>query len=300
MEVAMAELAQRFGARLHERYPLAALTSFRIGGPGDLVLEVEDEGELMAALAVASRHEVPSFVLGAGTNLLVSDRGIRGLVIRLGRGFSTISFDGLEVSAGAAARFSDLVYAALERGLGGLEYGEGIPGTVGGALIMNAGAFGGELAPVVTAVRGVTAAGQPRRLSPAEVNFGYRRSLLPGGFIVSGVEMRLLPGDRAALLAKAAELRARRAGRQPKELPNAGSVFKNPPGNFAGRLLEECGLKGERIGDAAFSERHANFIVNLGQARAADVRALIELARKRVEEQTGVRLEPEVRLVGEW
>jgi UDP-N-acetylmuramate dehydrogenase len=295
-----AELTARFGARVERGQPLAALTSFRIGGPADFALEVADEQELAAALAAACRHQVPAFCLGTGTNLLVSDRGVRGLVVRLGTAFRQMHFDGCQVSAGAAVQFGELVASAVARGLAGLEFGEGIPGSVGGALIMNAGAFGGEMAPVVSAVRGADPDGQLRTLGKDEIGFFYRRSLLPPGFVVAAVEFDLVPGDREALLAKVAELKARRAARQPRGVPNAGSIFKNPPGNFAGRLLESCGLKGERIGGAAFSEQHANFIVNLGGARASEVRALMDLARQRVEQQTGVRLEPEVKLVGEW
>jgi UDP-N-acetylmuramate dehydrogenase len=295
-----AELRARFGARVSRGQPLAELTSFRIGGPADFALEVNHEQELGAALAAASHHRVPAFCLGTGTNILVSDRGVRGLVIRLGSGFREVHFDGCRAKAGAAVQFGELVAQAVAHGLAGLEFGEGIPGSVGGALIMNAGAFGGEMAPVVSAVRGADPDGRLRTLAKDEIEFLYRRSILPPGFIVSAVEFDLVRGDRDALSTKVAELKTKRAARQPLGMPNAGSIFKNPPGNFAGRLLEKCGLKGERRGGAAFSERHANFIVNLGGAQASEVRELIELARRRVEEQTGVRLEPEVKLVGEW
>ncbi len=295
-----AELAQSFGARVERGRPLAALTSFRIGGPADFLLEVGDEQELADALAIAARHSMPAFCLGTGTNLLISDRGVRGLVLRLGAGFRQVQFNGCRARAGAAVPFGELVAQAVAHGLAGLEFGEGIPGSVGGALIMNAGAFGGELAPVVSAVRGAQRDGTLRTLGKDEIGFSYRRSVLPPGFIVAAVQFDLIAGDRAALQAKVAELKAKRAARQPQGVPNAGSIFKNPPGHFAGRLLEACGLKGERIGGAAFSHQHANFIVNLGGARAGEVRALMELARERVEQQTGVRLEPEVKLVGEW
>ncbi|MGO9057207.1 MAG: UDP-N-acetylmuramate dehydrogenase [Candidatus Binataceae bacterium] len=294
------EIMARFGARLRCGQALASLTSFRIGGPADFVVEVADEDDLSAALAAAWRYQVPAFCLGAGTNILVSDRGVRGLVLLLSGSFRQIDFNGCHVRAGAAAQFGELVAQAVARGLSGLEFGEGIPGSVGGALIMNAGAFGGEMAPAVAAVRGADSDGRIRTLARNEVDFLYRRSILPPGFIVSAVQFNLISGDRENLAAKVAELKAKRAARQPQGVPNAGSIFKNPPGNFAGRLLERCGLKGQRIGDAAFSDRHANFIVNLGGARAIEVRELMELARRRVEEQTGVRLEPEVKLVGEW
>jgi UDP-N-acetylmuramate dehydrogenase len=197
-------------------------------------------------------------------------------------------------------QFGAMVETVVDRGLAGLEFGEGIPGTVGGGLVMNAGAFGGEMARVVTLVHGVTIDGLARALTKDEVNFAYRRTDLPPRFVITRVDFVLVHGDREELRARMMDLRSKRAARQPHGLPNAGSVFKNPPGNFAGRLLESVGLKGARMGGAAFSGQHANFIVNLGGARADEVRELIELARSRVMESTGVTLEPEVRLIGEW
>lgn len=294
------ELAERFGARLRTAMPLSELTSFRIGGPADLFVTVEDEAELMQAKSAAYRAGVPCFCLGAGTNLLVSDRGMRGLVVRLGDGLKAILIDGVCVVAGAAAEFGTLVETVVGQGLEGLEFGEGIPGSVGGGLVMNAGAFGGEIARVVTLVHGVTESGESRALTKDEVKFAYRRTELPQHFVISRVDFELTLGDRERLLGRVKELHAKRAARQPRDVPNAGSIFKNPPGNFAGRLLEGAGLKGTRLGGAAFSEQHANFIVNLGGAQAAEVRALIEMARNKVKEQSGVWLEPEVRLVGDW
>ncbi len=294
------ELTALFGQRLLSSASLADFTSFRIGGPADLLITVENESELMAAMATAYRQDVPVFCLGAGTNLLVSDLGIRGLVVRLGDGFNFIRIAELQVRAGAGVAFGSLVEKVVARGLTGLEFGEGIPGTVGGGLVMNAGAFGGEMAKVVTCIHGVTVEGQVRALGKGEVGFAYRRTNLPRGFTITRVDFDLGEGDRDAMRSKVADLKARRAARQPLGVPNAGSIFKNPPGSFAGRLLEGAGLKGTRLGGAAFSEQHANFIVNLGGARAAEVRGLIELARDKVKENSGVVLEPEVRLVGEW
>lgn len=265
-----------------------------------MFVTVENEDELAAAMAAAHRNAVAAFCLGAGTNLLISDRGVRGLVVKLGAGFATIAIERIEVTAGAAAQFGGLVETAVEHGLAGLEFGEGIPGSVGGGLVMNAGAFGGEMARVVTLVHGVTAAGERRALTNDEVGFAYRKTSLPARFVITRVDFELEPGDRAALRARLIDLRTKRAARQPRGLPNAGSIFKNPPGNFAGRLLEGAGLKGARLGDAAFSPQHANFIVNLGEARAEDVRALMEMARDKVMQASGVALETEVRLVGEW
>ena len=300
MKALESELRGKFGARVRASMPLAELTSFRIGGPADLFVAVEDETELMHAKAAAYRAGIPCFCLGAGTNLLVSDRGMRGLVVRLGDGFAKIKIDDAKVVAGAAAAFGTLVQKVVDRGLAGLEFGEGIPGTVGGGLVMNAGAFGGEIAKVVTLVHGVTESGEALALSKDDVKFAYRRTELPAHFIITRVDFELARGDRAQLTARVAELHAKRASRQPRGVPNAGSIFKNPPGNFAGKLLEGAGLKGTRLGGAAFSDQHANFIVNLGGAQAAEVRALIDMARNKVKEQSGVWLEPEVRLVGDW
>jgi UDP-N-acetylmuramate dehydrogenase len=294
------ELRERFSARLHCDYPLAELTSFRIGGPADFFLTVENEDELAATMAAAWRNSIVVFCLGSGTNLLVSDRGIRGLVLRLGEGFVRTEIEGVNVRAGAAALFGEVARMTAQRGLAGLEFGEGIPGSVGGALVMNAGAFGGELAFVVTSVHGVDREGRRCALDPREVGFAYRRTVLRPGFVITRVDNRLVPGDREKLLARIDEIHRKRVSRQPAGLPNAGSVFKNPTGGFAGRLLQDAGMKGERCGGAAFSTQHANFIVNLGSARAAEVRELIELARGRVFAQSGVELEPEVRLVGDW
>jgi UDP-N-acetylmuramate dehydrogenase len=300
MNALEAQLRKRFGTALERNRSLAELTSFKIGGVADLFVAVDDEEQLSAAMTAANRNSVPVFCLGAGTNLLVSDRGIRGLVVRLGKGLAAIAVHGNSVSAGAAAQFRRLVETVVKLGLAGLEFGEGIPGTVGGGLVMNAGAFGGEIARVVTLVHGVTETGERRALTNQEVGFAYRRSALPQGFIITRIEFALESGDRDVLRRRVHAIRARRAARQPGDYPNAGSVFKNPPGHFAGHLLEMVGLKGVQIGGAAFSCRHANFIVNRGDARAEEVRSLIELARDRVRQATGVLLESEVKLVGEW
>jgi UDP-N-acetylmuramate dehydrogenase len=294
-----AQLIAKVGSVEHHR-PLANLTSFRIGGPADLFVVANTEQQLSAAIAAAYQHDIPVFCLGAGTNLLVSDRGIRGLVITLGPGFAYSTIERNRVFAGAALQFRTLVEQVVEKGLAGLEFAEGIPGTVGGGLVMNAGAFGGEIARVVTAVYGITVTGEPRVLTNEEIGFAYRRTVLPRGFVITRVEFALEPADPHALWTRVQAIRAQRAARQPTDYPNAGSVFKNPPGHFAARLLEKSGVKGIRIGGAAFSCRHANFIVNLGGARADEVRSLLELARIKVWQTTGILLEPEVKLVGEW
>jgi len=292
------------GVALRRDEPLARHTSFRIGGPADLFVEAQSAADLAAALRAGSARDLPVFFLGGGTNLLVSDRGMRGIVVKLGRSFDFVEWQldeaGGSLRVGAAVPFKRLVLQAVGAGLAGLEIAEGIPGTVGGGLLMNAGAFGGEIGRVVTALEAVDEHGDPIELGREQLGFAYRRLTLPGRAIVTAVRLRLTRGDAAALAAAVADAKARRDRGQPKGHPNAGSIFKNPPGAYAGRLIEGAGLKGARLGDAAFSERHANFIVNLGRARAADVKGLMDLAVRVVRRRLGVELEPEVRLVGEW
>jgi UDP-N-acetylmuramate dehydrogenase len=284
--------------------PLSRHTSFRIGGPADVWVEVADAAEIRRVQQIAAAADLPIWTLGGGTNILVSDRGIRGVVLHLGRTFADSEWvpngTRTRVRAGAAGSFKKLVTEAARRELSGLEFAEGIPGTVGGGLLMNAGAFGGEIASVVTGVDGVSSAGAETSLPQEALHFGYRHFDLPPGFIVTFVHFVLLPGDAGEIRARIEHARSRRSGGQPLGLPNAGSIFKNPPGQYAGRLIEEAGLKGRRRGNAMISDRHANFIVNLGGASAADVRFLMEEARQAVRAGSGVTLEPEIKLVGEW
>jgi UDP-N-acetylmuramate dehydrogenase len=297
-------LREIFGERVRFDEPLSRHTSFRIGGRADVWVEVADADEVRSLQAIVAAAELPLSVLGGGTNVLVSDRGVRGIVLHLGRPLASLEWRangrGRHVHAGAAVPFKRLVTESIARDLTGLEFAEGIPGTVGGGLLMNAGAFGGEIADVVEFIEGVDVQGEMRRIPRDQLRFGYRHFDLPPGFIVTRLELLLKPGDRAAIRAKREQARRRRETRQPLGYPNAGSIFKNPPGEFAGRLIEACGLKGQRHGGAMISEEHANFIVNLGGATAADVRFLMREAARRVWEMQAVRLEPEIRLVGEW
>lgn len=287
---------------LHE--PLARHSSFRIGGPADLFVAVESVPELQAVLRACRAYATPVFFVGGGTNLLVSDRGVRGAVVKLGKSFDFVEWDmspaGAVLRVGAAVPFTRLVHQAVAAGLDGLQFGEGIPGTVGGGLLMNAGAFGGEIGRVVEAIEAVGEDGDVLLLPRARLGFAYRRLDLPVRAIITAVRLRLARGDAAGLRAAVADARARRERVQPKGHPNAGSIFKNPRGAYAGRLIEEVGLKGARLGNAMLSERHANFIVNLGGARAADVKGLMDLAVRTVRQRFGIELEPEVKLVGEW
>ncbi|HZR79708.1 MAG TPA: UDP-N-acetylmuramate dehydrogenase [Candidatus Binatia bacterium] len=292
------------GVAIRRSEPMSRHTSMRVGGPAELFCEVESAGALAASLRWAKAQSLPVFVLGGGTNLVVADAGIPGLTVKLGRSFSRTRWDdsagGARVVVGGAANFKRLALDAIARGFAGLEFAEGIPGTVGGGLLMNAGAFGGEISQVVEAIAGVTRSGDEVRLAREELAFAYRRLDLPLGFVVTSVEIRLARGDRDAIDRRAADAKRKRGRGQPLGLPNAGSIFKNPPGDFAGRLIEIVGLKGARAGGAEISPQHANFIVNVGGARAADVRALMRLVQETVWRRRGVWLQPEVKLVGDW
>ncbi|MFN8544759.1 MAG: UDP-N-acetylmuramate dehydrogenase [Candidatus Binatia bacterium] len=304
MDELRAALVELLGDRARPDEPLARHTSFRIGGPADVLVTPDTTAELAAIVRLAARHGARLGVLGGGSNVLVGDGGMRGVVVKLGRGFRRLSWvpdaDGAMVTAGAAVQLGRLARSAVERGLAGLEFAEGIPGTVGGALFMNAGAYGGELATVVDRVDGVDVAGEVVSLSRAALAFRYRRTALPPGFVVTAVRFRLCRDEPAAVRGRMDAARVRRTASQPQGRPNSGSMFKNPAGDFAGRLIEAGGLKGVRVGGARISERHANFIVNEGGAHAADVKALMDLAQRVVWERGGVWLEPEVRLVGRW
>ena len=293
-------LRARLGDRARPGESLARYTSFRIGGPADVLVLPDTREELAHALATAAAFGVHVTLLGGGSNVLVGDGGMHGVVVKLGRGFARIDWDLIPIRAGAAVQLGRLARAAVARGLAGLEYAEGIPGTVGGALFMNAGAYGGELAPAVESVEGLGRDGRAFALPGRELVFGYRHSALPPGFVVTAVRLRLRRDESDQVRNRMDEARTRRTAAQPHGGANAGSIFKNPNGDHAGRLIEIAGLKGTRAGRARISERHANFIVNEGGARAADVKALMDVAQRVVWERSGVWLEPEVQLVGSW
>jgi UDP-N-acetylmuramate dehydrogenase len=297
-------LRERFGDRVRFAEPLSRHTSFRIGGPADAWIEVESAAELCAVQRAARAHGVPWGVLGIGTNVLVADRGMRGIVLKLGRALGRFDWrqdgDGWAVRAGAAAPFKKLVMDAAARGLSGLEFAEGIPGSIGGGLLMNAGAFGGEISHCCTGIVVVDPEHGERELPRAELRFGYRRFDLPTDHVVTHVDFRLAPGEPEAIRATMAEAKRKRDKKQPLGFPNAGSVFKNPPGEFAGKLIEAAGLKGRRVGGAMVSEQHANFIVNCGGATAADVKQLMDDVTATVWQARAIRLVPEIKLVGDW
>jgi UDP-N-acetylmuramate dehydrogenase len=301
----MAELLEeRFGAGVRFAEPLSRHTSFRIGGPADAWVEVSTSEEIRDLLRLSAERALPLTVFGTGTNVLVSDRGVRGVVLKLGRAFARFEWhregDAVRVRAGAAAPFKKLVVEAARRGLGGLEFAEGIPGSIGGGLLMNAGAFGGEIAAVVGGIVGVDLRAGERYLPRAELRFGYRHFDLPRGLVVTHVDFVLGAQDAELIRSRMADAKRRRDAHQPLGWPNAGSVFKNPPGEYAGRLIEAAGLKGRRIGGAKVSEQHANFIVNVGGAKASDVKRLMDEIAATVWREKAVRLIPEIKLVGDW
>ena len=292
------------GLKVKADEPLARYTSMKIGGPADYFIEAENDEALRQLLPLLERHGAAVYLLGNGSNVLVSDRGVRGAVIRLAGAFKRVEWveDGTGVWAhvGAAYAVTQLVREAARRGYAGLEFAEGIPGTMGGALIMNAGAYGSEFEKIVMAVEGVTRAGMTARLTRPQINFSYRDANLPPGLVVTWVRLRLEKDETARVNSKLRELVKRRKSSQPSGHPNSGSMFRNPPGDFAGRLIEAAGMKGKRIGQAQISERHANFIVNLGGAKADDVRRLMDWARLEVKRRFSVELASEVKYLGDW
>ncbi len=286
--------------RVLENEPMARHTSFHLGGPADAVVLPHGLDELRQVLSLASRRQVPVFVLGKGTNLIVRDKGIRGLVIKMAGGFDELRFQGPSVWAGAGLSLAELSTACAERALSGLEFAQGIPGTVGGAVVMNAGAYDGEMAKVVRTVEFVWYDGRVETYGRQAMEFGYRVSALQDRpVIVTRIEMGLRQGDRKTIIALMADLAERRRQRQPLDIPSAGSVFRRPPGHFAGTLIQDAGMQGARVGGATVSLKHAGFIVNEGGATASDVLALIELVQEKVKERSGVELQAEVKVVGE-
>lgn len=276
--------------------PLAPLTTFRIGGPVDIYIEPASIDEIAALVTYLRGGETPYVVLGNGSNVLISDEGVRGVALSIERHFSTLAFEDGIVTAGGGVRLSKFVDFCVRRSLAGSEMLAGIPGTLGGAVIMNAGAYGGEISDFMLDVT-VLRDGMPRIIEKKDAGFRYRGSDLRED-IVLGARFRFPEGDEATLKARRKELLLRRNAVQPVNHPNAGSIFKNPPGGFAAKLIEESGLKGFGIGGARVSELHANFIINTGDATAADVIDVIRHVRRVVRDRHGVRLELEIRLLG--
>ena len=275
--------------------PMKAHTTFKIGGPADLLVTVNSADELQKVLTACREKHVPFMILGKGSNLLISDKGIEGAVIALSGEFKELSVDGEIITSGAGVSLSKLCTVAADRGLSGLEFAYGIPGTVGGAVYMNAGAYGGETKDVVVEVTYMTPDGDIGTYSAAELNFGYRHSIFKeNNNIILISKYKLAKDDKSAILARMDDFMNRRRTKQPLEYPSAGSVFKRPVGAFAGTLIEQCGLKGKRLGGAQVSEKHAGFIINAADATCEDVLHLVRLVQDTVRRETGYDLECEI------
>lgn len=283
--------------RLTENAPLASITWFRVGGPAEVMFRPADAEDLAGFLA-RRPADVPVTVIGVGSNVLVRDGGVPGVVVRLGRGFSDITVEDLTITAGAAALDLNVARVALDAGLSGLEFLSGIPGTIGGALRMNAGAYGSEIGDVVIDACALDGSGGLHTLTPAELGLGYRRSAVPADWIFVAARLRGGEGDPAATFRRMEDIRNARETTQPIRTRTGGSTFANPPGTKAWQLIDQAGCRGLSIGGAQVSEQHCNFLINTGDATAADLEALGEEVRRRVFETSGVRLEWEIRRVG--
>jgi len=294
------ELIQAGVGKVWTDEPLANHTTWRIGGPADLLIQPRDKTALILAVQIIHRHDIPWSVIGRGSNLLVRDRGIRGAVLKVAEGLSHCEFRGEEVRVGAGYSMIRLAVETGKKGLTGMEFAGGIPGSVGGAVYMNAGAHGSDLSRILKEAEILFEDGDTVVLTNEELGFSYRTSLLQKkkGIVLEAV-FCLRKGDRKEIAAVLAANKDRRRQTQPLQLPCAGSVFRNPPGDHAGRLIEAAGLKGFHIGGAQVSDIHANFIVNRGGATAADVLTLMDHIRRTIKEQFGVDLHPEVLVVGE-
>lgn len=299
MQQCIERLEQLYPQALRRNVPMSRYTTFRIGGPADAVLFAQEESQLVQAVALCARYEEPYFVMGNGSNLLVSDLGIRGLVIMIRDALDQIHVQDETLFAGAGARLARVAEAAAAHGLSGLEFAAGIPGCLGGALTMNAGAYGGEMAQVVQSVRLLEPDASVQTLAAGQLAFGYRTSAIANGRIALEAVFHLKRDEREQIVQRMRTYQQARREKQPLEYPSAGSVFKRPEGYFAGALIDQAGLRGMCIGGAQVSQKHAGFIVNVGGATCRDVLNLMELIQKRVFQTSGVMLCPELRPVGE-
>jgi UDP-N-acetylmuramate dehydrogenase len=290
---------KEFGKILFDE-PMKNHTSFKIGGPADVLIIPEKEEEIVDAIRFCREHQIKHFIMGNGTNLLVKDSGIRGVVIKVANGFDRIDVVGEKVICQSGALLSKVAKYALKHSLTGFEFASGIPGTIGGAIAMNAGAYGGEMKDVVSKVKALDRNNNIVELTNEEMNFRYRGSLVSDeNLVVLGVELNLKKGDYSSIEAKMEDLTDRRVSKQPLEYPSAGSTFKRPEGYFAGKLIEDAGLRGVRYGDAQVSEKHCGFVINVGEATFDHVITLIRMIQKVVYDKFNVKLEPEVKIIGD-
>ena len=275
-------------------------TTFRVGGPADLFLMPKNAEELKESIEILKKYDVPMMVIGNGSNLLVRDKGIRGAVIQVYNRMAEITVDDEIIEAQGGALLSAVAAKAADASLTGLEFASGIPGSIGGAVAMNAGAYGGEMKDVLVSVDVLTKELEVKTIPAEELELGYRHSIVPeAGYIVLGAKLKLTKGEDAAIRGRMAELAEQRREKQPLQYPSAGSTFKRPEGYFAGKLVQDAGLKGKTIGGAQVSEKHSGFLINIGGATAQDILDLIAFCQKEVQTQFGVALETEVKIVGE-
>lgn len=287
-------------SRILMNEPMKKHITFRVGGPADVLVRPTQK-ELPEILKLCKECDIPYVVIGNGSNLLVGDKGIRGLVIEMTANMGDISVEEDVITAGCGVLLSKIANCAAEHGLAGMEFAAGIPGTVGGAVVMNAGAYGGEMKDILTTATILTKDGEMQELSVAELDLSYRHSCIPEKeYIVVEVKLRLKKGDEAAIREQMKLLRNQRVEKQPLEYPSAGSTFKRPEGHFAGKLIMDAGLRGYQVGDAQVAEKHCGFVINRGNATAADIRTLMQDVTEKVQEQFDVVLEPEVKLLGEF
>ena len=287
--------------QVYQNEPMSRHTTFRIGGPADVFVVPESTQALAKTVSFCRTNQVPFYILGNGSNLLVGDKGYRGVMIQIYRNLNDIQVRGEKICAQAGAMLSVIAKQALANALTGFEFASGIPGTLGGAVMMNAGAYGGEIKDVFQEALVLTPEGELQKLSCEEMEFGYRTSVVEKrNYIVLEATLKLHLGDEAAIRQRMEELKLQRTTKQPLDLPSAGSTFKRPEGYFAGKLIMDAGLRGFSVGGAQVSEKHCGFVVNKGGATAADVRELMRQVTERVEAQFGVTLEPEVKMLGDF
>ena len=281
--------------------PMKKHTTFRLGGPADYFLSPSDSAQIKEIIDICREKEISWFILGNGSNLLVSDEGYHGVVIQIYKNMNQVTVDGTRIYAQAGALLSTVSKKAMESGLTGMEFASGIPGTLGGAAVMNAGAYGGEMKDILVSVTVLTDNGEQKVLKAEELNLGYRTSIIKEkGYIVLDVVLQLQVGDRDAVRNRMEELKVQRVTKQPLEYPSAGSTFKRPEGYFAGKLIEDAGLRGYRVGGAQVSEKHCGFVINTGDATTSDVVQLIHDVQNIIWNKFKIKLEPEVKFLGDF
>ena len=280
--------------------PMSRHTTFRTGGPADVLVQPKAE-QIGAVLEACRNAQIPWTVIGNGSNLLVGDGGIRGVVLEIGKQMSDIVIEGTTITAGAGAMLSSIASRAAAAELTGMEFASGIPGSLGGAVVMNAGAYGGEMKDILQEVTVLTPEGVLQTLSVEELDLSYRHSIIPEkGYLVTGAVLKLQPGKAEEIQAIMDDLKEKRVSKQPLEYPSAGSTFKRPEGYFAGKLIQDAGLRGFQVGGAQVSEKHCGFVINRDHATSADICQLMQQVSEIVYEKFGVRLEPEVKKIGEF